>query len=420
METDRIPRFVGKSDSELFAHSLRDLFLRLRHDRLIGNQMPKLCIIGFDDDKVIKDFIRLHVEKLPGEKVCLTHWFPDYKFQGRTIRYFYSAQPIRAKLSKLLPQFLYHRLVTAKEREEPAILDSLKGFFSAHNVDCILAEFGDTGAAICPYAVKLGIPLVVHFHGHDAHRASLLSESLREKYRVLFKHAAGILVVSRHMENALIEMGCPRERITYNPYGPRDTFFEIQPDYRSTVLSVGRFTDIKANYLVLMAFREALKVCPGAQLVMAGDGELLETCKTLAKVWGITDSVSFPGPIPHAEVPRLFGEACCFAQHSVTPSYGDAEGTPNTILEAGAAGLPVVSTRHAGIPDVVVEGETGFLSDELDVDGMATHLIELLKEPQRCRAIGDKARAHIRSHFSAEQHTERLSGVIEEARSHPR
>jgi colanic acid/amylovoran biosynthesis glycosyltransferase len=378
--------------------------------------MPTLCLIGFDDDKVIKDFIRLHVEKLPGEKVCLTHWFPDYKHEGRTVRLFHSRDPLRAKLRKLLPQFLYHRLVTAREQEEPALLDAFGGFFEAHGVDCILAEFGDTGAAICPLAVKLGIPVVVHFHGHDAHRRSLLTPERRKQYEFLFEHAAAILVVSRHMEKAIVEMGCPPGRLVYNPYGPRDAFFDVRPDYRPTVLSVGRFTDIKANYLVLMAFREALKTCPTAQLVMAGEGELLETCKTLAEVWGIAGQVDFPGAVPHAEVPRLFAEACCFAQHSVTPSYGDAEGTPNTILEAGAAALPIVSTLHAGIPDVVVDEQTGFLVEERDVEAMAKHLVTLLTNPERCREMGAAARQHIRENFSSERHIACLAGVIERAR----
>jgi len=378
--------------------------------------MPKTCIIGFDDNKVIKDFIRLHVENLPGDKVFLNHWFPNYCHEGRAIRYFHSAHPIRAKLQKLLPQLLYHRLVTKKEHAEPAVRDALDGFFRAHDVDVILAEFGTSGAPICPYAVKLGIPLVVHFHGHDAHREPLLTPELRRQYDFMFEHAAGILVVSHHMENALVELGCPRERITYNPYGPRNVFFDVKPDYRPTVLSIGRFCDIKANYLVLMAFREALKSCPQARLVMAGEGELLETCKTLVEVWGIGNQVYFPGAVSHAEVPRLFAEACCFAQHSVTPSYGDAEGTPNTILEAGAAGLPVVSTRHAGIPDVVVEGETGFLVAERDVTGMAAQLQALLQDPERCRTMGASARQHIHDNFSSGAHVDRLGRVISAAR----
>jgi colanic acid/amylovoran biosynthesis glycosyltransferase len=165
-----------------------------------------------------------------------------------------------------------------------------------------------------------------------------------------------------------------------------------------------------------MAFRIALETEPDTELVMAGSGELLEMCKTLATAWGISDRVSFPGAVAHAETAELFAHACCFVQHSVTPSYGDAEGTPVAILEAGAAGLPVVATRHAGISDVVIDGETGYLTAEHDVNGMAAAMVELLGNPSRCRSMGNAARQHVRSNFSIEEHVSRLQNAIDSAR----
>jgi len=379
--------------------------------------MSRLAIFGYDDNKVIKDFIRIHGEMLAGEKILVSQHYGEPAYQGRILRCFYSRHPARAKLAKLLPHFLYHRWVIRREREAPARLDTLAGFFRAHDVDVVLAEFGTTGASLCTHTRQLGIPLIVHFHGHDAHRRSLLTEARVKRYREMFDTAFRIVAVSRLMESTLLEMGCPREKLVYNPYGPRDRFFAIEPDYRPTVLSVGRFCDIKANYLVLLAFRKALHSCPDARLVMVGDGELLETCRTLAEVWNMEDRVSFPGAIPHGEVDRLFAEACCFAQHSITPTYGDAEGTPNTILEAGAAALPVVSTRHAGIPDVVIEGTTGLLVDERDVDGMADHLVTLLSDSDRARAMGQAAREHIRENYPIQRHVDCLDRLIAEARA---
>ncbi|MFM8355268.1 MAG: flippase-like domain-containing protein, partial [Gammaproteobacteria bacterium] len=151
--------------------------------------------------------------------------------------------------------------------------------------------------------------------------------------------------------------------------------------------------------------------------LMAGSGELLETCKTLARVWKIDDAVSFPGAVEHARVHELFAKACCFAQHSVTPSYGDAEGTPNTILEACAAGLPVVATRHAGIADVVVPEKTGLLVEELDVAGMAGAMLRMLDSAPFCKAFGGRARQHVRTHFSCEQHLTNLRQAVEFART---
>jgi len=378
--------------------------------------MTKLCILGFDDHKVIKDFIRLHVEKLAGEKVCLHGAYPDYRESGRLIRYFYSRQPLRMKLARLLPEFAHHRLIAKKAHSSKRTVDAVGGFCDKHHVDVILAEFGNNGATFAPIAKELGIPLVVHFHGHDAHRQPLLTDARRKKYRDMFNYAHGVLGVSQHMMSALRELGCPDDKLTYNPYGPRESFYDNASDYSPVVLSVGRFTDIKANYLVVMAFSKALQEAPQAKLIMVGDGELLEACKTLARVLGIDRQVTFTGAIPHSEVKAYFRNACCFAQHSVMPSYGDAEGTPNTILEAGAAALPVVSTRHAGIKDVVVENETGLLVDEFDVEGMAQQMATLLNNPERCRSMGDAARKYIQENFSSDMHAQRLQAVIDSAR----
>lgn len=378
--------------------------------------MGTLCIIGVDGDRVLKDFIRAHVEQLKGDKVCIDHWYPDYRYEGRTIRYFYSTRPAFTKLRKLMPQALYQRIVTRHELSNDAIHDALTGFCRAHDVDVILAEFGSAGADVSRHAKELGIPLVVHFHGHDAHRRAEV-EKYREKYREMFSYAFRIMSVSHFMTKALVELGADPDRIVYSPYGPRPGFFNVKPDYRKTFLALGRFTDIKGNYLTLAAFREVLQSHPEARLVMVGDGDLLESCRTLAEVWKIEESVTFTGAIPHSDILPLFAEACCFVQHSVTPSYGDAEGTPVAILEAGAAGLPVVSTRHAGIADAVAHGETGFLVNERDVSGMAQYMSRLVEDEELCRRMGENARRHIKSNYSIERHIGLLQQAIDGARA---
>jgi colanic acid/amylovoran biosynthesis glycosyltransferase len=371
-----------------------------------------LCLIGFDDNPVIKDFIRIHAELLRGKKLLLTGGFPDYRLEGINIRKKFDQPAWLRRAISMLPYWYVARRQERRRTCVRATHAALGRFFRHFGVDVIVAEFGDAGAAVAPVAAECRIPLVVHFHGHDAHRQSLLNEELLRKYRFMFQSAAAVLVVSRFMWQTLSELGCPPEKLIYNPYGPREKFFEVVPDYGPRVLSVGRFTDIKANYLVLMAFQQAMRKVPNARLIMAGDGELLETCRTLAKAWQIEKSVEFLGAVPHARVHELFARACCFAQHSVMPSYGDAEGTPNTILEAGAAALPVVATRHAGIPDIVVDGETGFLSDERDVESMANNLVRMLSDPKTAESIGSTARQRIREKFSTDSHICRLESAI--------
>ena len=103
----------------------------------------------------------------------------------------------------------------------------------------------------------------------------------------------------------------------------------------------------------------------------------------------------------------------CFVQHSVEAASGDCEGTPVAIIEAGATGLPVVATRHGGIPDVVIEGETGFLVDEHDVDGMAHCMLRLAEDPALAGRLGEAARARIESCFSMQRSIGELWRIIQ-------
>lgn len=375
------------------------------------------CHIGFDNNKVIKDFIRIHHEGIHANKISLSGSYPDYQYDGQNVRKQHAFRWWQRSAVALLPHAISSRLIAKRGSSQQAIQNSLATFFRKHGVDSLFVEFGDAAAYIAPLAAQLQIPLVVHFHGHDAHRTSLLTNEMLTKYRFMFTSAAAILCVSRFMLSSLIQLGCPEDKLIYNPYGPRDKFFSIQPNYAQNVLSVGRFTDIKANYLVVLAFQRALESCPNAKLIMAGDGELLETCKTISNCLGLDKSISFLGAVEHATVDHLFQNACCFAQHSVTPSYGDAEGTPNTILEACAASLPVISTNHAGIPDIIAHERTGYLVAERDINGMAANMVKLLNNQDLCTQIGHAARNRVKTHFSSEKHLLRLNLAIELAKS---
>ena len=375
-----------------------------------------LCILQGSDDFWSSSFVRAHIEFLQGEKVVLKGYYPDLKEGGSSIRCFYSTKSTLKKLAKLLPHWLYHKKVTLWEETFDGRHDAIAGFMRHHKVDVILAEFGIHGCTMTPHAKKLGIPLVVHFHGHDAHRDPLLVDFL-DRYREMFDYASCIISVSRFMTEKLVELGADPAKIVFNPYGPRDSFFDNRSTYEDVVLAIGRFTDIKAPHLTVLAFQKVLQQLPHATLVMGGHGELLEACQTLAIALGIEKRIQFMGPLRHEQVMPLFGKACCFVQHSVQPTYGDAEGTPVAILEAGAAGLPVVSTRHAGIQDAVIHGETGFLVEERDIDGMAAGMIRLLQDKALCRSMGEKAREHIRTNYNIDRHLSCIDGLLQEARS---
>lgn len=291
---------------------------------------------------------------------------------------------------------------------------ALEKSFKREKINIVYAEYGPTGYAIMDICKKMGLPLIVHFHGYDASMTRVLEE-YRDAYKEMFKYASVIIAVSKIMEQDLIKIGCPAEKLKYITYGPEDNFFSVTPSYKTEAfLSIGRFVDKKAPYLTILAFKKVLEKFPKAKLYMAGDGVLLNTCINLSKYLKIEENIIFIGQAKHHELISYYEKVRAFVQHSVTAIDGDMEGTPVAIIEASAAALPVISTKHAGIPDVIIDGETGLLVDEHDVDGMAQNMIYILENELKAKEMGEKGRMNIYENFSMKIHIDNLNSIISE------
>ena len=298
---------------------------------------------------------------------------------------------------------------TSYEKQVAAFLRRIKA-------DVVLAEYGPTGVVVMNACVRSEAPLVVHFHGYDAYQRETLDQ-MQESYARLFDTADRIVAVSKHMVGQLSDLGAPLDRIVYNPYGVDiDAFRGGRPGSAGpTLLALGRFVDKKAPTLTLRAFAEVHGEEPQSQLVMLGEGPLRDACIELARDLEIETSVSFPGSIDHDGVLSSMLRARCFVQHSRRAADGDSEGTPLAVLEASSCGLPVVSTRHAGIVEAVRDGVSGFLVDEGDVEGMAGHMLRLVRDPELANTMGAAGRRHVEANYSSERSLGRLRQVLVEA-----
>lgn len=292
--------------------------------------------------------------------------------------------------------------------EETLLLKSLK----QNKVDVVLAEYGTHAHRILPFIKKAGLPMVVHFHGYDASIKEVIQK--HSNYKDVFSYASKIIAVSKKMEQMLLDIGCPREKLVYNVYGPQPEFLKVEPVFsKKQFVAIGRFTDKKASYYTILAFKKAIENHPDAKLIMAGGGQLLNTCKNLVKYLQIESQVEFPGIITPLQYRELLTESLGFVQHSITAESGDMEGTPLAVLEASAAGLPVVSTLHAGIPDVIVHGKTGLLCQEHDVESMTKNMKTLLDDKELAKEYGGLGKNNIKSNFSLERHIEKLQDILQ-------
>jgi glycosyltransferase involved in cell wall biosynthesis len=291
--------------------------------------------------------------------------------------------------------------------------DLLAASFKKNRIDKVYAEYGPTAVAVLNVCQKLNLPLIVNFHGYDISVRDVVDRNAQGYARVL-AYAESIVAVSKHMVEALVALGADRQKITYTPCGPQDSFFQVQPRYTENMfVAVGRFVDKKAPYYTMLAFLRVLEAYPAARLCFAGDGPLLDTCRNIARYHACQDKIIFLGKAEPEQIHKLYERALGFVQHSITAADGNMEGTPVAVLEASASGLPVISTEHAGIPDVVIHGQTGLLVKEHDVDAMAGNMIRLLDDTEYARSLGRQGREYVRNNFSMEKHIGALNALIE-------
>jgi glycosyltransferase involved in cell wall biosynthesis len=358
-----------------------------------------IVVVAPNPPSVSETFIQAHIDRLPAQ-VVLAYGSPP-----RVER--------RAVLSRTR-RALYKawRIVSGTETDSDTL--AYEKVFRRYRPRAVLAEYGTAGVGVMAACRRTGIPLIVHFHGYDASMRKVLIEHAAT-YPLLFQQVSAIVVVSRAMEQKLTALGAEEGKLRYNPYGVdcREFAGADPAQAPTTFVAVGRLTPKKAPHLTLEAFAKVRRVIPAAVLRMIGDGPLTTECRRVAQGLGIKQSVTLLGAQPPAVVRAELRAARCFVQHSVKAASGDSEGTPVAILEAGATGLPTVATRHAGIPDVVIDGETGFLVDEHDVDGMAQRMLRLADDPVLAGRLGRAARARIEDCFSMERSIGELWEIIQ-------
>ncbi len=284
-----------------------------------------------------------------------------------------------------------------------------------NEINVVFAEFGITGAELVHLCKRIHLPLVTIFHGYDAYVHKIIQD-YKIKYLDLFQYAGKIIVVSEAMKSKLISLGCPDYKIVYTPCAPNDMFCKIKPIFseQKSFIAVGRFDDKKAPYYTLLSIRKVAEKYPDVKLYYAGLGTLYETVKNLTKYFKLENNVKLLGIITPNDFVSLLIKATGFIQHSITSISGDMEGTPVAILEASAAGIPVVSTRHGGISEVIIDGKTGFLVDEHDVDGMALNIIKLIENPGLAKEMGHYGKENIIQNFSMEKHLYIIKSTLDE------
>ena len=354
-------------------------------------------------------FIRANLAGLPFR---IQAWFGDERPLVRPLRCLYGSAIL---LSKLLTRLRLLRLAGLPAAWVAWLLIRLDP------PDVVLAEFGFEAVRVMEACRWSGVPLVVHFRGSDASAQNRIG-LLEGRYRRLFTLTSGVVVKSKSMAQRLQALGAEPRQILVSPSGANaDLFRGSAPATAPPVLlAVGRFVAKKGPLETIRAFHHCLRRLGNetvAELWMIGDGPLLPDARRYVELHGLSHHVRFEGARSQRDVAACMRSVRAFVQHSQVAPDGDTEGSPVAVMEAQLSGLPVIATRHAGIPEVMLDGITGLLVDEGDVEAMAAAMVRLIQDPELAQSFGEAGRCRVQQHFTVEHHLQDVTKLLLRASS---
>ena len=261
------------------------------------------------------------------------------------------------------------------------------------DVKLIHAHFGHNGFHSLNLKRQFGLPLVTTFYDFDASKLPR-KKRWRKNYKILFKEGDLFLVEGNHMRLRLIELGCPEEKIQLQRIAIPLKKISLMPrkpkrTEKTTFIFSGRFVEKKGLIYALRAI-DKIKYRFNFEFRIIGDGPLKKEIEKFVHDRNLNSGlVKMLGFLNYDNYLAEMSKADIFIHPSITASDGDSEGgAPTTILEAQAMGMPVVSTYHSDIPNIVVPGKSALLSKEKDIGSLVKNMIFLLENPRIWKSMG--------------------------------
>ncbi len=272
--------------------------------------------------------------------------------------------------------------------------------------DIVHAQYGTLGRRLIPLKENGVLPgkHVISFRGHDVTQKQTWE---RGYYDELFAKGDRFLPVSESLKEMLVARGCDEARIRVLHSGINCDRFRFRPRSRSAggpveILTVARLVEMKGVIYGIEAVAGLLASGRSIRYRIAGDGPLRQRLESRISELGVAEHVHLLGWVDHGALTALMEESHLLLAPSVTAANGEQEGIPNVVKEAMAMGMPVVSTYHSGIPELVEEGVSGYLAPERDVERLEAVLAMLIDHPERWPAMGKAGREKVEADFDME------------------
>ncbi len=293
------------------------------------------------------------------------------------------------------------------------LCSEIQDFMQKEQYDILHAHFGPLGL-VAQRLLNIGVlkgKLVTSFHGNDL--STYLQAQGNQIYNLLFSKGDLFLPVSRYWKEKIIKMGCDEKKTEVHHMGIKCDSFQFSLRSRDDndfirLVSVARLTEKKGLKNSIQAFSALFKKNQNIIYRIVGDGPLRDELEELIGKLGLRGKVELIGSKKRDDVIKILNTSDIFIAPSVTASNGDMEGIPMVLMEAMAMGLPVISTNHSGIPELILNGETGFLVPERDVKALSKKIDYLLRHPEILPTVTTNARRFVEHHFNIDKQNDKL------------
>ena len=283
-------------------------------------------------------------------------------------------------------------------------------------VHCHFGPNGNLGVLLKDVGAIEG-KIIATFHGYDA--TSYPRICGKSIYKNLFRRIDLITVNSYFIKNKVMELGCNENKIIKLPVGLNTSeFFFKEKSFKAgdeiRILTVARLVEQKGVEYSIKAVAKILKKYPNVKYHIVGDGPLNVQLYELIKQMDIEDKVRLLGWKTQNEIRQLYSMSHIFILPSITSTKGDQEGQGLVIQEAQSMGLPIISTLLGGIPESIIEGKSGFLAPEKDIDALAERLEYLIKHHELWPEIGRVGRRYVEENFDIHKLNDRLIKIYQQ------
>ena len=283
-------------------------------------------------------------------------------------------------------------------------------------IHCHFGPYGLRGVLLRDIGAIQG-KIITTFHGFDVNL--YIRQHKEDIYKILFKKGDFYTANTTFTANSAIKLGCPKDKIVILPMGLDLTAYSFHPKFLAAgesvkIITVGRLVEKKGIEYSIRAVGKVLEKHPNIEYRIVGDGYLRQSLENLIAELNLSDQVKLLGWKTQDELCQLYADSHIFILSSVTTADGDQEGQGLVLQEAQAMGLPVLSTLHNGIPDGVLDGESGFLVPERNVDALAEKLRYLVENPSVWSDMGRAGRAHVEKDYDINKLNDRLIEIYQQ------